>query len=56
MWRRNLSPSPKLVGPIDALKYYAYELPDGSIIYADKAFNDYSIVAGWLTKLIKLNQ
>jgi len=29
------------------LKYYAYELPDGSIIYADKAYdkayNDYEI-------------
>jgi hypothetical protein len=24
---------------IDALKYYTYELPDGSIIYADKAYN-----------------
>ena len=28
---------------VDALKYYAYELPDGSIIYADKAYNDYEI-------------
>jgi hypothetical protein len=27
-------------GDVDALKYYAYELPDGSIIYADKAYND----------------
>ena len=26
-------------GDVDALKYYAYELPDGSIIYADKAYN-----------------
>jgi hypothetical protein len=24
-------------GDVDALKYYAYELPEGSIIYADKA-------------------
>ena len=24
-------------GDVDALKSYAYELPDGSIIYADKA-------------------
>ena len=24
-------------GDVDALKYYAYELPDGAIIYADKA-------------------
>lgn len=28
---------------VDALKYYVYELPDGSIIYADKAYNDYEI-------------
>ena len=28
-------------GDVDALKYYAFELPDGSIIYADKAYNDY---------------
>jgi hypothetical protein len=30
-------------GDVDALKYYAYELPDGSIMYADKAYNDYEI-------------
>ena len=30
-------------GDVDALKYYDYELPDGSIIYADKAYNDYKI-------------
>jgi hypothetical protein len=30
-------------GDVDALKYYAYELPNGSIIYADKAYNDYEI-------------
>jgi hypothetical protein len=30
-------------GDVDALKHYAYELPDGSIIYADKAYNDYEI-------------
>jgi len=30
-------------GDVDALKYYAYELPDGSRIYADKAYNDYEI-------------
>jgi len=30
-------------GDVDALKYYAYELPDGSVIYADKAYNDYKI-------------
>src|SRR5262245_7538507 len=32
-----------LFGDVDALQYYAYELPDGSIIYADKAYNDYEI-------------
>ena len=30
-------------GDVDALKYYAYELPDGAIIYADNAYNDYEI-------------
>src|SRR5262245_9576555 len=30
-------------GDVDALKDYAYELPDGSVIYADKAYNDYEI-------------
>ena len=30
-------------GDVDALKYDAYELPDGSMIYADKAYNDYEI-------------
>ena len=30
-------------GDVDALKYYAYALPAGSIIYADKAYNDYEI-------------
>ena len=30
-------------GDVDALKYYAYELPDGAIIYADKAYNNYAI-------------
>ena len=30
-------------GDVDALKYYAYALPDGSIIDADKAFNAYEI-------------
>ena len=30
-------------GDVDALKYYAYELPDGAIIYADKAYNEYEI-------------
>ena len=30
-------------GDVDALKYDAYELPDGAILYADKASNDYEI-------------
>ena len=30
-------------GDVEALKCYAYELPDGSVIYADKAYNDYEI-------------
>lgn len=30
-------------GDVDALKCYTYELPDGSFIYADKAYNDYEI-------------
>jgi DDE family transposase len=30
-------------GDVDALQYYAYELPDNLIIYADKAYNDYEI-------------
>ena len=30
-------------GDVDALKYYSFDLPDGSIIYADRAYNDYEI-------------
>jgi hypothetical protein len=30
-------------GDVDALKYYTYELLDGSIIHAYKAYNDYKI-------------
>jgi hypothetical protein len=30
-------------GDVDALKYYAFDLPAGSIIYADRAYNDYEI-------------
>jgi hypothetical protein len=30
-------------GDVDALQYYAYEIPAGAIIYADKAYNDYEI-------------
>ena len=35
--------TPGSFGDVDALKCYTYELPDGSIIYADKAYNDYEI-------------
>jgi hypothetical protein len=35
--------TPGSFGDVDALKSYDYELPDGSIIYADKAYNDYEI-------------
>ena len=35
--------TPGSCGDVDALKYYAYDLPDGAIIYADKAYNDYEI-------------
>jgi Transposase DDE domain len=35
--------TPGSFGDVDALKYDAYELPDGSMIYADKAYNDYEI-------------
>ena len=30
-------------GDVDALKYYTFDLPVGSIIYADRAYNDYEI-------------
>jgi Transposase DDE domain len=35
--------TPGSFGDVDALKSYAYELPDGAMIYADKAYNDYEI-------------
>jgi hypothetical protein len=35
--------TPGSFGDVDALKSYDYEIPDGSIIYADKAYNDYEI-------------
>jgi hypothetical protein len=35
--------TPGGVGDVDALQYYAYALPDGSSIYADKAYNDYEL-------------
>ena len=33
--------TPGSFGDVDALKYYAYALPDGSMLYADKAYNAY---------------
>jgi hypothetical protein len=30
-------------GDVDALQCYTYDLPDGSTIYADSAYNDYEI-------------
>src|SRR5262245_41351843 len=35
--------TPGSFGDVEALQSYAYALPDGSIIYADKAYNDYEI-------------
>src|SRR6266545_4985822 len=35
--------TPGSFGDVDALTSYAYTLPDGAIIYADKAYNDYEI-------------
>ena len=35
--------TPGSFGDVDALKSYVYALPDGSIIYADKAYNDYEM-------------
>ena len=35
--------TPGSFGDVDALKSYAYTLPDGAIIYADKAYHDYEI-------------
>ena len=37
--------TPGHCGEVDALKSYAYELPDGSMIYADKAYNAYEMEA-----------
>ena len=31
------------LGDVDALKCYAYNLPENSVIYADRAYNDYDI-------------
>ena len=30
-------------GDVDALKHYIFDLPAGSVVYADKAYNDYEI-------------
>jgi hypothetical protein len=30
-------------GDVDALKYYAFDLPEHAIVYCDKAYNDYEI-------------
>jgi hypothetical protein len=35
--------TPGSFGDVDALKHYAFDLPEESIIYADKAYNDYEI-------------
>ena len=35
--------SPGSVGDVQVLKSYAYDLPPGSVVYADKAYNDYEI-------------
>ena len=35
--------TPGGVGDVDELKYYLFDLPEGAIIYADKAYNDYEI-------------
>src|SRR5437773_1181211 len=35
--------TPGSFGDVDALKHYTSELPDGSMLYADKAYNDYEI-------------
>ena len=35
--------TPGSVGDVQVLKGYAYDLPPGSVVYADKAYNDYEI-------------
>ena len=35
--------TPGSVADVQALKSYAYDLPPGSVVYADKAYNDYEI-------------
>jgi Transposase DDE domain len=34
---------PGSFGDVDALKYYSFDVPAGSIVYADRAYNDYEI-------------
>ena len=34
---------PGSVGDVQVLKSYAYDLPPGSVVYADKAYNDHEI-------------
>ena len=36
-------PSTTLRSDVQVLKAYAYDLPPGSVVYADKAYNDYEI-------------
>ena len=36
-------PSTTLRSDVQVLKGYAYDLPPGSVVYADKAYNDYEI-------------
>jgi hypothetical protein len=47
--------TPGSFGDVDALKSYAYALPDGAIIYADKAYNDYEL-EDLLTRIIHESQ
>ena len=35
--------TPGNVSDVQVLKGYAYDLPPGSVVYADKAYNDYEI-------------
>ena len=35
--------TPGSVGDVEVLKAYAYDLALGSVVYADKAYNDYKI-------------
>ena len=35
--------TPGSVADVQVLRSYAYDLPPGSVVYADKAYNDYEI-------------